>query len=60
MEVVMQNVKAEVKGTKLLIEIDLAAEGKPSASGKSLVIASTKGNKPVANGFLGVNFYIPA
>jgi hypothetical protein len=36
--------KAEIKGKKLIIEIELDAEPKNSASGKSLVIASTRGN----------------
>lgn len=36
--------KAEIKGKKLIIEIDLDEERKPSASGKSLVVASTRGN----------------
>lgn len=36
--------KAEIKGGKLIIEIDLDKERKPSASGKSIVVASTRGN----------------
>ena len=44
-------------GKTLVIEIDLTAKGTPSASGKSLVIATTRGNIPV-NGFtLGLNVY---
>jgi hypothetical protein len=56
----MQNVKTEVKGTKLFIEVDLEAPGEPSASGKSLVVASTRGNQAVvgAEGFtIGLNLY---
>lgn len=53
----------EVKENKLCIEIDLETP-KPSASGKTLVVASTRGNvvteaeidgKPV---IIGVNAYI--
>ncbi|MDQ1257373.1 MAG: hypothetical protein QG656_1977 [Candidatus Hydrogenedentes bacterium] len=53
----------EIKDNKLFIEIDLD-EPKPSASGKTLVIASTRGNavttaeidgKPV---IVGLNAYI--
>lgn len=36
--------KAEIKDKKLIIEIDLDEKRKPSASGKSLVVASTRGN----------------
>lgn len=56
----MQNVKMEVKGNKLVVEIDLTAQGVKSASGKSTVIASTKGNVsvPGADGLkIGVNCY---
>ncbi len=53
----------EIKGSKLIIEIDLE-KPKPSASGKTLVVASTWGNvvtsvevdgKPVT---VGLNAYI--
>ena len=54
----MQNVKTEVKGNILTIKIKLDAKTKPSASGKTLIIASTKGNKDIGNGIsLGVNCY---
>lgn len=36
--------KAEIKGGKLVIEIDVH-EPTPSASGKTLVVASTQGNE---------------
>lgn len=54
---------AEIKGSKLVIEIDLEPPT-PSASGKTLVVASTRGNfttdvkidgKPVT---IGLNAYI--
>lgn len=56
--------KATVKGTTLILEIPISK--KPSASGKSIVIATTGGNKeselqidgkPV---IIGVNAYIKA
>lgn len=55
--------KVEIRDNKLFIEIDLEAP-KPSASGKTLVVASTRGNtvttakindKPV---IIGLNAYI--
>ena len=55
--------KAEIKGKQLIITLDLQ-EPTPSASGKTLVVASTHGNiktdatvngKPVT---IGVNAYI--
>ena len=55
----MQNIKCTVKSNKLLITIDLSKKGKASASGKTIVIASTRGNK-VFEGTdvtLGLNLY---
>ncbi len=40
----MQNITTEVKGTKLIITCDISVKGQPSASGKSTVIATTRGN----------------
>ena len=54
---------AEIKGKQLVITMDLQ-EPSPSASGKTLVVASTHGNQATAaviNGqpvILGVNAYI--
>ena len=56
----MSNVELSVKGKKLTITIDLDAEGTPSKSGKTLVIASTHGNIPVPENpelRLGLNIY---
>lgn len=55
----MRNVELEVKGDKLIITVDLQAQGRPSASGKTLVIASTEGNIGVSNGEfkVGLNVY---
>jgi hypothetical protein len=52
------NVAGRVDGTKLTLEIDLSAAGSPSASGKTTVLASSRGNQPVGPGvFLGINVF---
>jgi hypothetical protein len=54
---------AEIKGNQLLITIDMQTPA-PSASGKTLVVASTRGNRATTaqvNGqpvVIGVNAYI--
>ena len=57
------SIKAEIKGKKLCLEVDLETPT-PSASGKTMVVASTRGNvalpvlvqgKPL---ILGLNAYI--
>lgn len=52
---------ARLDGSKLTLEIDLSAPGSPSASGKSLVIASTRGNvtldTPAGPVKVGLNVY---
>ena len=55
----MQNIKCTVKSNKLLITIDLSKKGKASASGKTVVIASTRGNKVIdgTDFTLGLNLY---
>jgi len=55
----MQNVKFEVNGKVLTISVDLDAAPVLSASGKSNVIASTKGNQPVpgTDVICGLNLY---
>jgi hypothetical protein len=40
----MRNVKMTVKGTTLVIEVDLAKRLGPSGSGKTMIIASTDGS----------------
>jgi hypothetical protein len=56
----MKNITQSVKGDVLTLTIDLKALQGPSASGKSVVIATTEGNVPV-DGHpeikLGVNCY---
>mgnify|MGYP003443919132 CR=1 FL=1 len=58
----MQNVNTEVSkdGKTLVIKIDLTKDFGPSASGKTISIASTKGNQAIdgAGGArLGLNLY---
>jgi hypothetical protein len=56
----MQNVVMRREGTKLVIEIDLAQDQGPSASGKTHIIASTRGNAPVpetGDTFIGINCF---
>lgn len=54
---IAENVMAEEKDGLLVLTIDTRKPGTLSATGKSMVIASTRGNVPVAGGSLGLNFY---
>ena len=55
----MDNVKLEVKDGKLIIEIDLTQEFGLSKSGKTISIASTKGNQKIegTDAVIGLNVY---
>jgi hypothetical protein len=55
----MENVKWEVKDNKLIIEIDLTKEFGLSKSGKTLTIASTRGNQKIegTDAVIGLNVY---
>ena len=57
----MQNVKMRVYDKKLVIEIDLTVEGTPSRTGKSVLIASSRGNASVPGRTekIGINVYRP-
>lgn len=60
--IIAENLAARVEGSKLVLEIDLDATGSPSASGKSLVLSSTRGNLALPFGeargaVLGLNLY---
>ena len=46
----MKNIQIDVKGNKMTITCDLSEKGELSASGKSMVIASTQGNQSVGTG----------
>ncbi|MFH1491432.1 MAG: hypothetical protein ABII06_21190 [Pseudomonadota bacterium] len=43
----MKNVEVAVKDTKIVITVDASKEFGPSASGKTIIIASTEGNQPI-------------
>ena len=60
MKVVGRNVEYKIEGDKLTIEIDLSADREPSGSGKTLIIATTQGNKAIGDGHLGLNYYVYA
>jgi len=55
----MQNVEWEIKNGKLIIEIDLTKDFGPSKSGKTITIASTRGNQKVegTDAIIGLNVY---
>lgn len=57
----MENVTMRTEGQKLIVEIDLTKRLRPSASGKTLIVASTHGNV-AAPGHpevrLGINAYV--
>jgi len=55
----MQNIKWEVKGDKLIIEVDLTKDFGFSKSGKTIIIASTQGNQKIegTNAIIGLNVY---
>jgi len=53
----MKNVRTELKGTQLVITVDLAKDFGPSASGKTIIIASTCGNVSVGDVKVGLNVY---
>jgi len=55
----MENVKWEVKDGKLIIEIDLTKELGPSKSGKTITVASTRGNQRIegTDAIIGLNVY---
>lgn len=54
----MKNIIIKTEGTMLGLTIDLSKTQGPSKSGKSIVIATTGGNKEIAPGiYMGVNIY---
>lgn len=60
-----KNISFEIKGKKLLLEVDLTQEFGLSKSEKNVIIASSEGNTKIHNekgehiGTLGLNFYRP-
>lgn len=55
----MKNVEMTIAGTILTIKVDLSKEFGPSASGKTIIIASTEGNVtiPDREEKIGLNVY---
>jgi hypothetical protein len=61
----MKNVSMKIEGKVLKIEINLDVPGMPSKTGKSVIIASTEGNKSLPGNItdqdfkIGLNVYRP-
>jgi len=55
----MKNVAMKKQGNTLTITVDLSKEQGRSASGKTMIIATTSGNKPVpdSDATIGLNVY---
>lgn len=56
----MDNVQIEVQDNKAVITIDLSKDFGPSKSGKTIVVATTRGNVPIPgaeNIRIGINCY---
>ena len=54
----MENIKVTQEGNIMTLAIDLSKSQGPSKSGKSIIIATTGGNKEIAPGTLmGLNIY---
>lgn len=57
---------ARIEGNRLIVEIELSPQPAISKTGKTLVVASSHGNKPTTaqvngkNIVVGLNAYIPA
>lgn len=55
-----KNVQYKVSGTSLVITVDLTQDCGPSASGKTIIVATTGGNIDLPGGAkLGLNVYKP-
>lgn len=57
MKKIGENIEYSVVDDKLTLIIDLSAKGKPSNSGKTIILASTKGNASVNDVKVGLNVY---
>ncbi len=56
----MKNVEMTLEGNILTIKVDLSKEFGPSASGKTIIIATTEGNVPISGNEkakVGLNVY---
>jgi hypothetical protein len=52
-----RGIKYEFKGTELHIVIDTEAEPKASSTGKTAIFATSRGNKPLGDFYIGINAY---
>jgi hypothetical protein len=53
-----KNVDAELDGNTLTLKIDISKRFGPSKSGKTTIIATSEGNKPIKGAVtLGLNLY---
>lgn len=52
-----KNISYEMDGDVLVIRIDTTKDFGPSNSGKTIIIASTEGNKSIGDVRLGLNCY---
>jgi hypothetical protein len=58
----MRNITMNTKNNILTVEIDLSKTLGPSKSGKTMLVATTEGNKPVEGADdvkIGINCYKP-
>ncbi len=46
-ETIGENIQIEIKDGKAILTIDLEHRGNVSASGKSVIVATTRGNVPI-------------
>lgn len=57
----MKNVTMKLEGDELIIKVNIKQEFGRSASGKTIIIASTEGNKPCGppglDAYIGLNVY---
>jgi hypothetical protein len=54
----MKNLDFKIEGNVLTIKVDLSKTFGASKTGKSIIIASSEGNQPVAPGVVaGINVY---
>jgi hypothetical protein len=56
----MQNVQFQREGDLLIVKIDLSKDYGPSASGKTVIVASTRGNARIPGedeAYIGINAF---
>jgi len=55
----MKNAALKVDGNKLTITVDLSKDHGPSKSGKTIIIATSSGNKAIegTDAIIGLNIY---